>query len=173
MFNRHNEERFQSTGEGRLGRRIPYRRYSIRSRTCRTSGLPCGATSRRAGIGCEGGAVVTLLLIRLEIRDGGRYGRVIQGECGGSKRHYVGLLIHDLRRTACRNLRRLGVHEKTIMKIGGWKTRSVFDRYNIVDEKDLAEAAAKLDQKAQQRKRHSKGTVPAEIPANDKTSSVN
>jgi hypothetical protein len=50
----------------------------------------------------------------------------------------------------------LGVHEKTIMKIGGWKTRSVFDRYNIFDESDLAEAAAKLDQKAQQRKlRHS------------------
>jgi hypothetical protein len=67
----------------------------------------------------------------------------------------------------------LGVHEKTIMKIGGWKTRSVFDRYNIVDEKDLAEAATKLDRKAQQRKRHSKGTVATEVPANDKTSSVN
>jgi len=62
------------------------------------------------------------------------------------------------------------------MKIGGWKTRSVFDRYNIVDEKDLAEAAAKLDRKAQQRKRHRKGIVVTEVtevPANDKTSSVN
>ena len=52
------------------------------------------------------------------------------------------------------------VHEKTIMKIGAWKTRSVFDRYNLVDEdeKDVADNAAKLDRKAQQRKRHSSGT---------------
>jgi hypothetical protein len=37
------------------------------------------------------------------------------------------------------------------MKIGAWKTRSVFDRYNLVneDEKDLADAAAKVERKAQ------------------------
>ena len=39
-----------------------------------------------------------------------------------------------------------GRARKTIMKIDDWKTRAVFDRYNIVDEKDLAEAAAKADQ---------------------------
>jgi integrase len=58
-----------------------------------------------------------------------------------------GLLFHDLRRTGARNLRRLGVSEGVIMKIGGWRTRSVFDRYNIIDESDLADAARRLDDK--------------------------
>lgn len=31
------------------------------------------------------------------------------------------------------------------MRIGGWKTRSVFDRYNIVSTRDLHDAAAKLE----------------------------
>lgn len=33
------------------------------------------------------------------------------------------------------------------MKIGGWRTRSIFDRYNIIDDADLADAASRLDQK--------------------------
>jgi hypothetical protein len=71
-------------------------------------------------------------------------------------------------------MRRLGVHEKTIMKIGGWKTKSVFDRYNIVDEKDLADAAAKLDQKALERKlRHCSGTVPSKSSPKDESGTAN
>ena len=55
-----------------------------------------------------------------------------------------GLLFHDLRRTAARNLRRAGIAKGVIMKIGGWRTRSVFERYAIVDHNDIAAAMKKL-----------------------------
>jgi hypothetical protein len=58
------------------------------------------------------------------------------------------------------------------MKIGGWKTRSVFDRYNIGDEKDLADAAVQLDRKAQRKLRHSNGTVTPKSSWKDEISSV-
>src|SRR5205814_9164243 len=54
-----------------------------------------------------------------------------------------GRLVHDLRRSAARDFRRRGVSEGEIMKLCGWKTRAMFDRYNIIDEADLAEAVAK------------------------------
>ena len=55
------------------------------------------------------------------------------------------LLFHDLRRTAARKLRRAGVAEGVIMKIGGWRTRSVFERYAIVSQTDIVEAMRKLE----------------------------
>jgi integrase len=56
-----------------------------------------------------------------------------------------GLLFHDLRRTAARNLRRAGIAEGIIQIIGGWKTRSVFERYAIVTGTDIADAMRKLE----------------------------
>ena len=50
---------------------------------------------------------------------------------------YTGLIIHDLRRSAIKNLMNVGVNEKVAMKISDHKTRAVFDRYHIVDTEDV------------------------------------
>jgi integrase len=63
-----------------------------------------------------------------------------------------GRLFHDLRRTAVRNLIRAGVPQSIAMKISGHKDARIFDRYNIVDTRDVGEAMRKLLQYEQEKR---------------------
>lgn len=80
----------------------------------------------------------------------------------------VGRLVHDLRRTVARNLIASGCSEQVAMMVTGHETNSIFKRYAIVSNDDLAQAtrrlSALLDGSSGVGKQTSKSALPA-VPA--------
>ena len=59
--------------------------------------------------------------------------------------------FHDFRRTAIRNLERMGIPRSVAKLMVGHKTDSVYERYNVASKRDLDVAREKMERNAMER----------------------
>jgi integrase len=69
----------------------------------------------------------------------------LESEEGNKWQRYSGLIVHDLRRSAIRNMVAAGNPENWCMAISGHKTASVFRRYAIVSTADITTAMRRVE----------------------------
>lgn len=67
------------------------------------------------------------------------------GKPGAVKVLKAGRIFHDLRRSAARELQRQGYTDGQIMRLCGWSTRSVFDRYNVTTDADIRATMERIE----------------------------
>jgi len=66
-------------------------------------------------------------------------------KCNARQWQYRGPMVHDLRRSAAKAMRRAGIPEAVAMAVTGHKTASMFRRYAIVSHTDQQSAAKAIE----------------------------